>query len=481
MSTKRHTVYNAAGAAIPLVTALVTIPLYLEAIGPARYGVLAIAWLLLGNFGLFDFGLGRAVSQRIAVLKFAPVRARSVVFWTALVANLLLGIAGGLLVIPVASHLFGSMSTIAPEIRQELGVAIYWLALAVPLSTVSSSLSGALQGDARFFSLNLATVFGAVAFQVLPLLFALGGHVELWVLIPAVLLARVLSLGALLVASRSYLSDWRSAALSRNELNGLVRSGSWITVTNAIFPVILAADRMIIGMLYGAAAVTSYTVPYQLGERTTLSSYAMASALFPRFASATRGEASLLACSGQRLIAVSMAAPTVVGIVAMRPFLEWWVSEQFAIESAVIGQVLLIGFWFSGFSKIPHLQLQAIGRPDLVAKTLIAQAIPYGLALYVAIATFGALGAAITFAAKSIFDALVLGALTGEANFILKIATVPTAALLAALAVSNSLEPLTAYWALASVLLLAATMAWSWYETPIEYRESIKKVFFRRQ
>ena len=111
MSIKKHTAYNLLGALLPLGLSLVTIPLYISWIGEARYGVLAVAWLLLGYFGLFDLGLGRATAQRIAALGDASSEKMSSTFWTALSMNVSLGVLGGLIIWPVANYFVECRST----------------------------------------------------------------------------------------------------------------------------------------------------------------------------------------------------------------------------------------------------------------------------------------------------------------------------------------------------------------------------------
>ena len=57
---------NLFGAIVPLPVAIITIPILIENIGTARFGVLTIIWMVVGYFSLFDLGLGRALTKLVA-------------------------------------------------------------------------------------------------------------------------------------------------------------------------------------------------------------------------------------------------------------------------------------------------------------------------------------------------------------------------------------------------------------------------------
>lgn len=470
MSIRRHTAYNFLGAAIPLAVSLVTIPVYLHLIGEARYGVLAIAWLLLGYFGLFDLGLGRATAQRIAALRNATPDERAQTFWTALALNGGLGVMGGLLAWPIATYFFGDVFKIDDALRPEIEAAIPWLALAVPMATFSGVLTGALQGRERFLELNLISVSGTVLFQLLPLVVAMLWTPDLGVLLPAALLARLMTLLMLFERCRRHVFHGHPATFVRAQAGHLLRFGGWVTVTSFVGPMMVILDRFVIGALSGAKAVSYYTVPFQLGERSTIISSALTSALFPRFAAATPLEEQRLAHEGLRSLIVVMTPLVAAGVLLVEPFLAWWITPAFAKQSAPVGQIILLGFWVNGFALIPYAQLQARGRPSLVAKCHLAEVLPYFGLLYLGLHTLGLVGAAAVFSLRVMVDFGLLASFSGMLRFSLRMLLLPSVLLTAAFLIAAQSHPGRPEWLALVILHLLITLAWAWRQAPPSLR-----------
>lgn len=470
MSIRKHTLYNLVGSVLPLALSLVTIPIYIHLIGESRYGVLAMAWLLLGYFGLFDLGLGRATAQRIAVQANDTPAARAQTFWTALAMNSGLGVVGGLMVWPAALYFFGHVFSIEQVLRPELNATIPWMILAVPLATVSGVLSGALQGRAQFFEINVISVFSALLTQLFPLAVAWLHGPDLAWLMPAVILARLVTMSAMFQRCHRHVFAGRPRGVSRTLAKRLLQFGGWVTVTSLVGPMMVMLDRFAIGALLGARSVTYYTVPFQLGARTSILSGALSSALFPRLAAADRAEGQQLASVAIRSLAVVMTPAMVLGIFLMKPFLHLWLGADFAAHAALTGQILLLGFWINAFAAIPYAQLQAADRPHIVAQCHLIEVLPYLAALYLGLRYFGLAGAATVFGLRTFVDCVLLMYFAGSLRQSATLLAIPIALLLTSFGAICGWSVESPQWWGSAVILLLCALWWAWRRAPPDMR-----------
>src|SRR5437588_3759456 len=87
--------WSLAAQVIPAIAGVATIPFIVRGLGVERFGVLTLAWMVIGYFSLFDLGLGRAVTKMAAefLASTKPSNVDSLV-WTAWYLMLGLGIGG---------------------------------------------------------------------------------------------------------------------------------------------------------------------------------------------------------------------------------------------------------------------------------------------------------------------------------------------------------------------------------------------------
>lgn len=469
MSVGRHTAYNLAGALLPLGLSLVTIPAYITLIGEARYGVLSVAFLLLGYFGLFDLGLGSATAQRIAVVGDAP-GARAATFWTALLMNVALGCIGGILIWPVAMYFFGHVFNVEAPLRAEMSAAVPWLSLALPLATASGVLTGALQGRSRFLELNIVSIVTSALTQVVPLAVAWAIGADLRLLLPAVVFCRLVAIAILFERCRIHVFAGSTPRFSRADARSLLHFGGWVTITSLVGPLMVVLDRFAIGATLGAKAVTHYVVPFQLVEKSAVVPAALCSALFPRLAAEPASQANTLAVTAMKALASLMTPLVVLGLFLIGPFLRWWLNPEFAGYASTPARILLLGFWVNALARIPYVSLQAAGRPDVVAKCHVAELGPYLLALYLGLQGWGLAGAAAVFSVRALVDCALLMHFAGFLRVGLRVLGVPALLVLAAFALAMGLRPDLGWYLVLALLAVGLTMRWSWQSAPAELR-----------
>ncbi len=475
----RSTLINLAGAAVPAALLLITVPIYLHLIGEARYGVLAIVWLLLGYFGVFDLGFGRAVANRIAALHDATAEDRQGIFWTGLTISVVTGIIGGVILYLLGDWLFAHVLDIHGALRTEAENAMPWLACALPLAIVISLLAGALEGRQAFLALNGAQIFGTVLYQLFPLIVAYAGWITLPYLIAAAIVGRLLS--ALLLFALSYrhvpLSPRPRFAL--NQVKPLLHYGGWITVTGLISPLLTVFDRFLIGAKVGMVAVTTYTVPYKLVMSFSILPGSLQTALFPRFAMVDSAEAKALAARAVLSLGAIMTPIVVIGLLLIKPFLILWLGAALAERAAPVGQILLVGIWINTLAFIPFTYLQGRGRPDLPAKFHVMELLPFVATLWVLIDWLGLPGAAWAWDLRVLADTLLLfwAARTtlGLSRTMANILLITGAFIIAFIMPYDS----ALYWGI-FVLLVGASIGWSIASIPQDQRTALSRRLLSR-
>lgn len=414
MSIAKNTSYNFVGALIPLAISIVTIPIYLKLVGIERYGVLSISWIFLGYFGLFDLGLGRATTQRIAVLKSAPAQQSSDTFWTALCLNIAIGVIGACALWAATAAFFGYGFKLDAQLRAEAVESLPLLALSVPVATITGVLTGALQGRERFASVNLVSTLSTAAFQILPLLLVMMvGPRLIWVLSAAVMTRIIAALILWYRCRNEFLADTKPV-FNRAEVKSLLKFGGWVTVTSMCAPLLVMVDRVFIGGLIGAQAVATYSIAIQLAQRMTMLAQALTGATYPRLAGLDRAAADSLSIRSTETLVVILTPSAIIAIFLCGPFLRLWLGSNFDPLSVPISQLMIMGFWINSLAFVPFVRLQAVGRPDLVSYALMAQLPIYLGLLWLGMTRFGLLGSAIALALRLVIDYALLSVLARQ-------------------------------------------------------------------
>lgn len=404
----RSTAINIAGAVLPGIVLIISTPLYLRFIGTDRYGILSIIWLLLGYFGAFDLGVGRAAANQIARMQHSPTQDRSALFWTALCISFFFGTIGGGIVFFLGNSILTHLFHLTGPLRVEAKVALPWIALSLPLVTVISLLNGALEGRQAFLELNVGQSTGLIFSQIIPLVMASLGKESLDWLVAGALLGRFLGALILFIYCRRHVPILSIPEYRSDYIRPLFHYGMAITISNIVNPLLTVFDRFAVGAMKGMTAVTLYTVPFRLVNYLSVFPRSLTTALFPKYASVSPKKAHYLLLQAITTISVVMTPIVLIGITFMPIFLSIWVGKDFSGKATTTALILLGGIWVNSIAYAPSSYLQARGRPDITARFHLLELIPYMATLWILVSQMGVLGAAWSWTARVTADAILL-------------------------------------------------------------------------
>jgi O-antigen/teichoic acid export membrane protein len=410
----RNTVWNLVSLVAPILVALGAIPALIRALGTDRFGVLTLAWMLVGYCSLFDLGLGRALTKLVSEGK-RPDLPNTV--WTALVLMLALGCGGAVIFAAASGLLAGSILKVPPALRAETRIALYWVAGAIPLVTLTAGLRGILEARQRFGSLSVVrTVTGVLTFLG-PLGAAklAGGLPGVVLTIAAIRLISLAAHVALCVAMAPELFADRKVRLA--QAGPLFRFGGWLTISGLISPLMVYMDRFLVGMFLSMASVAYYATPFEIVSKLKVIPSAVTAVLFPALSNSLandRARAKSLFAGGLYAIVGVLAPVTAIVVVFARPGLRLWLGEGFATNGYRALQLLAVGMLINSAADVATSFLHASGRPDVNAKLHMIEFTLYVPLVCWLIHAFGIEGAALAWVLRVTLDAALLFWMAGR-------------------------------------------------------------------
>jgi O-antigen/teichoic acid export membrane protein len=473
----RNTIWNLLGQMLPMAVGVVAIPVLIRGMGVARFGILSLAWIVVGYFSLFDLGIGRALTKLVAD-KLGANEEHSIppLVWTSLLLMFLLGILGGLVIFAISPWLVHSALNVPLELQTETLRGFYLLAISIPVVTVTSGLRGILEAQQRFRILNLIRVPTSIFSFAGPLLVLPFSH-SLVPVMGILVGGRLIGCTAHLFACFHALPALRHNFLFQRSLVApVLRLGGWMTVSNVVSPVLVYLDRFLIGALLSVSAVAYYTAPFDMVVRLTVIPGAVAGVLFPAFAVSLMQDPDrtrLLLARGLKYTVLAIF-PAVLVIVTLAPeILRLWVGATFAQDSSLVLRWLAAGVFVNCLAQVPFALVQSAGRPDMTAKLHLLEMPIYVAVIWVLTKRLGIEGAAIAWTARVTLDAAVLfyyghRLLPHKPRFLSKLGTAVVAGMLL-LYVATLFESLAAKAGfLALCLLVFGLVSWFWVLAPEE-------------
>lgn len=411
MKLVKHSLYNLLGLGLPLVVAVFCIPVLITELGEARFGLLTLIWAVVSYFGLFDLGLGRALTQQLAVALagddhkgVGPLVATA----TTLMAGL--GVLAGLLMALLAPWGVGLIQSVPDQ--QEALNAVLLMALAMPAIVLTSGFRGVLEARHAFGIINAIRLPMGLFTFIGPVVVVLYGSTRLDVV------TGVLAAGRIVACAVHAWYAWCSMpgnhgrlTVHADLLKPLCISGGWLTVSNIISPLMSYVDRFVVGVLLSSAAVAYYATPQEIVSKLGIIPGALTAVLFPRFSEHfTKSQSDFKSTYFRSVfaLAIILLLPVATLSTWAEDIISAWITPDFALQSASLLVVFSWGMFVACLATIPFTVIQSAGNARLTALIHVFEFPVFIWMLYGFIGLYGVIGAAYAWAVRNLIDASLL-------------------------------------------------------------------------
>lgn len=397
----------------PIISALVSIPILIANLGVNNFGLLTLAWMITGYFGLLDLGLGRAVTKFVSEkVNEKNTSEMNKLLSTSIILAFCMGIIGFILLYIFSDTLVNSVFKINKQDSISSIIALKILSLSVPSIILSGVLSGVLQAHQRFDYVNIVRVpVGALMFfgPAMISLYKPNSLVLVFICLACIRIVETIFNFYFFVK----LSHFKilNLKLDLNYTKKLFNFGSWMTVSSLISPLLIYLDRFFISSLISVSAVAYYAAPAEMTSKLMIIPGAIIGVMFPAMGTllkSNKEKAINLYRNGIKYTFLIMYPIVTILLTFSNELLIIWLGNEYATKSELILQILLLGSLFLCFTYFPFALIHASGYPDLTAKIHVFEVLIYTFISWYLINLYGILGGCVAWFLRVILDLILL-------------------------------------------------------------------------
>jgi len=406
---KKNSTYNLLGSLLPMIIGILVIPYLDKNLGIERIGLLTIFWSLIGYFSVFDFGLGRAITQKISSINndLSDLKKKSTI---GLFLTLILGFLGTLISVLLLQLFPLSNFKISQDLINEVTISTYLVCFSIPLTTFSSGARGILEGVLMFKEINILKFFLGLTNFIFPVISIILFGNNLIFIVALLLFSRLIYCILIYNLIKSYIISINIKE-SQSEVRSLFIFGGWMTISNIISPLMVIADRFVIGFVLGVSVVAYYTVPSEFLIKLLIIPAAITTSVFPVFSNLFFSNKKRLKKIYNKtiiLIFSLMFVITALTFVFSEFGLEIWLGYDYKNNSSLIVKILLFGILFNSIAQVPYSLIQSSGDAKSTTIIHVTESIIYFPLLFLLINKFGIIGAALAWTTRACIDFILL-------------------------------------------------------------------------
>lgn len=408
----KGSIWTLAGQVLPLGASFIATPFVIRLLGTEQYGVFGLINLVLTYLTFADFGMSLASTNFAseAYSKGSNEEEGKVVRTAALIAlcssaviSILVTLLANLIVVDFLK---------VPEHLQNTAIIGIYLVCVILMARVLSSIFNSPQLVRLRMDLNSAitATFNIGQIIVVPIVIYLGGGIIGAVI--TVVVAAVATLIAHIIVSGKLLKNLYDFSINPKAIKPLLSFGGMIVIISIAAILLANLEKVLLTRYTSVTVFAYYSVAFTLANMVTLFSASMAQSLLPAFSQLyTTGKKNELQDLYSRTLLLNLilfAPAAMLMCLIAQPFFTIWAGADFGRESTLPFYVLLGGLVFNFSATVSGSIIVASRNNKLLAILNWLELFPYLLLTIVLTYYWGAVGAALAWSIRVLFETVML-------------------------------------------------------------------------